>query len=189
MTIYAVRYSTNPYYRYVDYETIHLLDIAPEEMTTDQVLDFSETNVPMGSWWQVPEIDYLDGDEDKPDITIWQNATLLLSPRAHRLLADMMKPYGEFLPVQLEGETHQLFNCLMFGDEDKSSTEFEYDGDQRLGLKTLVFHASCDEILLFKSKSNKGLTTFCNQKFKDALESFKLKGLTFDRELIKQYDE
>lgn len=188
MTIYAIRNNREPYYRELDFNQMDIVNAAPESMHPDEILDGAERNRAMAEWWVTPSVAFYAGSDPIPDISVWLTSLLLLSPKAHRVLVDMLKPYGEFLPMVVSGEKYFLFNCLTFGDEDSLGTEFECEGGQELWLKSLAFKTSAESLAMFKSLSNKGMTPFCNQHFKDAVESFALEGLMFDKQLIEVYE-
>ena len=51
-------------------------------------------------------------------------------------------------------------------------------------LKYLEFKPDATRSLVFKSKSEYCLTLFCSGRFKDIIESFDLRGVIFDANLI-----
>ena len=187
MTIYAIRNARDPYYAQFSIDVMDLVHIAPDDIGLDGVAEFSYRNTAMQSWWHLPKGDTIKGDAGLPDITVWVDSALILSPKASRLLADSLAPFGELLPVHIENQEYTLFNCLTFAEEDKAKTEFEYDGDIPLWLKSLDFAPAASEKLIFKSKMQKALTPFCNERFKEIIESFELKGLWFDEKLMETY--
>jgi len=188
MTIYAIRNNREPYYRELDFNQMDIVNAAPESMHPDEILDGAERNSAMSGWWVTPSVDFYGGSDPVSDIAVWLTSILLLSPKAHRVLGGILKAYGEFLPITVSGDKYFLFNCLTFGDEDSVGTQFESEGGQELWLKFLAFQESAESLPVFKSLSNKGMTPFCNQRFKDAVESFELKGLIFDEQLIEVYE-
>jgi len=187
MTIYAVRNARDPYYSELGLDLLDLLHIAPEDLSTQQVINFAQHNTAMAEWWKLPKGRISPQEAGTPDISVFGGSGLILSPSAHRLLTDSLSPYGELLPVLIEGEKYCLFNCLTFAKEDESNTQFEYDGDQPLWLNHLAFKPDASEKFIFKSKMQKGLTPFCSKRFKDVVESFELKGLWFDEKLIEVF--
>ncbi len=63
----------------------------------------------------------------------------MLSPKAYRLLKELLEPFGEFLPVTIDDERYFTFNCLTFVDADESQSEKQlYEGEE-VGIKSLVF--------------------------------------------------
>jgi len=187
--IYALRNDYN-HHKELDLETMDIARHAPDDIDLDDILGFSLAHKPMSSWWVAPETKFLDVDDlpnnGIPDISIWAaGACLILSPKAQRILAEMLQPFGEFLPVIIDNETYQIFNCLTLGEEDESKCKFRHENKMKLGLEHLEFNKKTYELLTFKSKLESCLTLFCNDKFKDAVKVFELTGLIFDENLIE----
>ena len=108
MTFYAIRKDL-PDYQVLDLDLMDVTRNLPDGVDLDSVYDFSQLNTAMISWWQTPETRYISTSSKKaqiPDISCWIDATLVLSPRAYRLLKDTLSNSGELLPVQV-GEEHQ----------------------------------------------------------------------------------
>lgn len=187
MTVYAIR---NDYYRFqqLDLQLTDLFPMVPDDIDVDDVVQFSQRNAPMAAWWQTPDTRFVP-IEDKPtgaipDISLWLYATIVLSPKAHRLLGDLLVPYGEFLPVTVEAETFHIFNCLTFGEERADACRFDGTDGIQLGLNTLVFQDSVAEHVIFKSRLQNAASLFCGERFKQVVESYELSGVVFDRSLI-----
>ena len=185
--VYAIR---NDYTKYQDLDLL-LHDVtrhAPDEVGFDEINNFSLTNLKMASWWVTPStsFDTNAGFEDVeiPDISQWDRGTLILSPKAYRLLGDILKTDsdGEFLPVDVEGETFYIFNCFVFGEE--KSVKFDHYDGKPIDLVELTFTQEATENLLLKSKSQNCVTLFCNDRFKSIVHSFDLKGVNFDDNLL-----
>lgn len=187
MTIYAVRSCRSPYYRELDFDVMDIINSKPKDLHMDDILEAGQRNTAMAEWWTRPDVVFQRGNEPIPDISVWIDSTLLLSPKAYRFLFDMLKDYGEFLPILVESEEYFLFNCLTFCEEDPAYTNGEYQDDQLIMLTRLRFADSAEKSTLFKSSMEQGLTPYCNNCFKDAVEAFELKGLFFDENLIEQY--
>lgn len=186
MTIYAVRSCRSPYFRELDLNTMDIINFKPSSIHMDDVLEAALRNTEMAAWWDRPEVSFTPGSEEVPDISVWLDSMLLLSPKAHRLLFDILKDYGEFLPILVGDDEYFLYNCLTFCEE--ASTEGEYQDDQLIMLTSLKFADSAESKTIFKSKIEHGMTPYCNQQFKNAVESFELKGLSFDIDLVEQYE-
>lgn len=98
----------------------------------------------------------------------------MLSPKAHRLLEDLLAPYGEFIPVFIDDGISQIFNCLTTVDvieEPSSDTNITFDVG-RIGEK-----------LVFKTPFQGCMNVFCLPWIKDIVESLNLTGLAFDTHL------
>ena len=67
-------------------------------------------------------------------------------------------------------------------------SKYEVVDGNVFGLESLVFKESASELLAFKSKLQSCLTLFCNEQFKEAVESFELSGIVFDSNLMEVFD-
>lgn len=126
-----------------------------------------------------------------PEISLWESRMvgLLLGARAYDVFKDRLAPEGEFLPVTVDGEPMQVFNCLSYAKEDESRCVRRYvDGELAVGLETLFFD---DEDVagrfLFKSKLQGGSELYCSSSFKALCEEVGLKGLRFDEDLLSPF--
>jgi len=187
--IYAIRNDYNNH-KELDLETMDIARHAPDDIDLDDILGFSLANKPMNAWWTAPETKFLDVDglpnAPIPDISVWAaGACLILSPKAQRILGELLQQSGELLPVIIGNETYQIFNCLTLGNEDESKCKFRYENDMKLGLESLAFDNDASELLIFKSKLETCLTLFCNEQFREAVISFELSGIIFDKNLIE----
>lgn len=191
MTVYAIR---TDYYRFqqLDLQLTDLFPSVPDDIDFDDVVQFSQRNAALSGWWQTPDTRFIP-IEDKPegaipDISLWLYATLVLSPKAHRLLGELIKPYGEFLPVTVAGETFQIFNCRTFGEEDPAGCQLEHADGMELGLNTLAFSASVNQLVIFKSRLQNAASLFCTERLKEVVESYQLSGVVFDTNLIEVFE-
>ncbi|MFE8070140.1 hypothetical protein QQM79_03695 [Marinobacteraceae bacterium S3BR75-40.1] len=128
-----------------------------------------------------------DNNPQTPDIAPWRSH-LVLSSKAFALLESELAPFGEFLPGYADGEPVTLFNCMTFGEEDKSQTTIEYiDGDP-CGLETLAFvEADIKDKPVFKSRMQNGMTLYCTSSFRKLIEEHGLQGLAFDEDLLSPF--
>lgn len=184
--IFAIRKDI-PDYQVLDLGLTDITRHLPDSADLDSVFDFSELNTPLTPWWKTPETRFINADKSKglkPDISCWVDATLVLSPKAYRLLNDTFRDSGEFLPVEIGGEMHFIFNCFKWGEVNENACEFNQEEGMQAGLKYLEFAPSAADLLIFKARIEGGLTLFCSQRFKDIVESFDLKGIVFDDDLI-----
>jgi hypothetical protein len=173
---------------------LRILDVnrnSPDDLDLEDIIEFSKRNTKMSSWWKTPDTDFIsvDGDESAPipDISLWLDAALVLSPKAYRMLGDLLKSSGEFLPVHVQDETFYVFNCLVLGEEDTDKSRFEKHNNITLDLKSLSFKESANQLIVFKSYLQNCLTVFCGERFKNATESFELMGIKFDINLIEKF--
>jgi len=189
--IFAVR-DDGEKFRELDLEILDVTRHAPEDSEFDHIIDFCLHNTAMKPWWKTPNTEFIDTGAKPPlpipDICRWIDSSLVLSPKACRILGDMLKDSGEFLPVSIGEETYYIFNCLVEGDADEEKSEFNYVGDMQMELKHLEFKPGVSELLVFKTTLESCLTLFCGERFKDAVETYELTGVVFDDELIKVYE-
>lgn len=191
MQLYAIR-NDGIHYKQLDLTILDVNRHSPDELELEDVIEFSKRNTKMSSWWKTPETDFIsvNGDESAPipDISLWVDAALVLSPKAHRMLGDLLQPSGEFLPVSIQGEHYYIFNCLSIGEEDTEKSKFEKHKDIPLGLKCLSFKETAYDLVIFKSHLENCLTVFCGERLKAAVDSFSLTGAKFDANLIEQFE-
>jgi len=174
--VYAIRRDGFKYQE-LDLEVNDFIDDFPEDVDYGMAHDFSMENIAMADFWKLMRTDFneIEGNENLiPDITTWIDATLLMSPKAHRLLGDSLVPFGEFLPIQIDGENYQIFNCLTMVDavEEKSSESDIVFNPDNIGDK-----------LVFKTRYNNCFDLFCGPRLKSAIKDFGLNGVTFDTQL------
>lgn len=181
MNIYAIRQDGFKYQE-LDLRVNDFIDHFPEGTEYMQAQKFSLNNIAMSAFWPSMKTGFSkieDGENHIPDITDWIDATLVLSPDAYRYTKTFMEPFGEFLPIHIDGKTHQIFNCLTTAETDSAKcTEDKLVFDEK----------SVGEKLLFKSPDQHCLDVFCTDRFKDLVESYGLKGLVFDSALSGPFD-
>jgi len=130
-----------------------------------------------------------------PDISYWATSHPVFNQKAYNALATPLESYGEFLPVNVQGNTYYIFNILNVLDEsfidlDKSEQEFEtIDGEtMRTGLHKLQFKENLlNDTLVFKTAYDDYINVFCNDKFKQLVEEADLKGITFKLDLASVF--
>lgn len=189
--IYAIR-NDGVKFQELDLEMRDIRRHRPDHVSLDDVLEFHIRNTAFKSWWQTPQAEFINltgsNTAPIPDISEWIDSTLVLSPKAFRLLGDLLKSSGEFLPVKIEYETYYIFNCFVMGEADADKSEFEYQDGVKLGLIHLEFKESAADNLIFKTPLESCLTLYSNQKLKEIIESFELTGIRFDTELVQAYE-
>lgn len=162
----------------------------PEDVLLDDVLKFHIRNTAMAAWWKTPETEFIsqvDPNAAIPDISPWIYSSLVLSPKAYRYLGELLKDSGEFLPVLADGETYWIFNCFVAIDPNDEKCQYDYEQDDgvKMEITHLEFQDSASNNLVFKTPAEFCVTLFCNEKFKDIIDSFKLTGIAFDENLIQ----
>jgi len=141
------------------------IDAFPADMSDIAIHDFSRNNLALAPHWpsMATGFSVIEGRENLiPDVAVWIDATLLLSPKAYRLLGDLLLPYGEFLPIQIENEIYQIFNCM---------TIVDLNSDIHSAVAFKPSNIS-DEI---------GMTVYCTDRLKEAIQSLGLQGIVFEK--------
>lgn len=161
-----------------------VIDARPDDISEDDVLDFSQTNCRMVDWWPAPDTAFISESGGKsdpiPDISKWIDASLVLSPRAYRLLGATLEKWGELLPVIINGEKFYIFNCHTTGEVDLSQSEKEYFEGEEVGVKKIAFDSGdISEKLVFKTPFNSCIEIYCGDRFKSLVEEFALTGVQF----------
>ena len=120
-----------------------------------------------------------------PNISIWVNATLVLSEKAYAGLKLALVDFGEFLPINVNGFTYYIFNLLVEGKRDQEKTQYEWEDDLAIELVSLAFdQADIQDKHLFKSFEHGFGGVFCSEAFKATCEELDLDGLVFDENLV-----
>jgi hypothetical protein len=164
MTIYKI---DNDDFRYQELDLFidDFIDAFPADMSDIAIHDFSRNNLALAPHWpsMVTGFSIIEGRENFiPDIAVWIDATLLLSPKAYRLLGDLLLPFGEFLPIHIDDEIYQIFNCL---------TVIDLNGDLNA---TVAFKPS-------KVSNEIEMAVYCTDRLKEAIQSFGLQGIVFEK--------
>lgn len=145
-------------FKELDLEVRDFINIFPKDTDYVSAQEFSEHNMSLASTWKLLKTGFSDieGNENlTPDISTWIDATLLLSPKAKRLLGETLADYGEFLPIIIDDEQYEIFNCLTLRETKDASD------------------------LIFKSADSNCAHLYCQQRLKDIVEDLKLEGIVF----------
>lgn len=181
MTIFAIR-QDNYRYRELDLRVDDFIEAFPEKYSLLECQKFSACNIALSEFWPKMRTEFNTFEDSEnliPDITPWIFATLVLSPRAYRLLEDTMKLFGEFLPILIGDETYYIFNCLTIAEVDEPLS---------VPNEKLVFKPGETEgKMLFKSPFQACLDIYCSGRFKEVVEASELKGIMFDTNLATPF--
>ncbi len=185
MTIYQIQQDGFKYKEF-SLDQDDYLDFVPEDSPHDieKLMRFGLHNLEMKSWWQELTANFSvpRGLEDRPiaDISIWVEACIVLSAKAHETLREPLSSYGEFLPIKFESETFYIFNPLVFGLEDEINSKKEILEGKPVGVDKLQFNTQDVEgKLVFKTKFDACSNLYCNDAFMDLCQKNNLKGLIF----------
>lgn len=157
-------------YKEIDLSPLDIEDIFPENITLESILDFSKHNMALKEFWSAIKVDFAGKSEVQhvPDIGIWMGGVLLLSPATKIFVANVLQPFGEFLPITIHAEEWFLFNCTTV-----ASAEVIVDGTIAINLKD----NSLNNAPIFKVIVNGKASLYCTEKFKRLLSDYNLKGL------------
>lgn len=173
MNIFAIR-RDGYNYQELDLEVGDFIENMPEEIGSNTIHDFSVENLALAQYWQPIRTGFSEIKGEKnliPDVSNWIGATLFLSPKAHRLLGELLAPFGEFLPVQIDKDTFYIFNCLTIADAKQSNEKLNFD------------ETSIKDKVVFKTPEQQCIDIYCTERLKSAIEGFELKGVIFDEDL------
>jgi hypothetical protein len=141
-------------------------------------------NMPEGSFYRTDN--FKGANNSLPNISLFATGVVVLDGAAHEQFSKMLAPTGEFLPVSINGERHYLFNVLYVVPDEAvnlNNAVERVDSGVHLGQTNVTFDEQFlneKSILLFKTKTDKLIFTYCTQVFKDQYESFGLKGIVFE---------
>lgn len=137
----------------------------------------------------------IKGADKLPDISYWTTSHMVLNQKAYDVLSSNLEAYGEFLPVNVEGNSYYVFNTLKLVDEsfinsDMSEREYEGDGELKMqvGLHKLKFKEDLlKDTLVFKTEYDTYLNIFCGDEFKNMIEMAGLTGVLFKEDLASVF--
>lgn len=155
-----------------------------------KVLKQSATNESLREIWEPLHFtmdSVFENNPETPDIALWRSH-LVLTNKAYELLKSELAPFGEFLLGYAEGKPVTLFNCMTFGEEDKTQTTIEYIDGIPCGLENLAFvESKVKDMLVFKSQMQDGMSLYCTSSFRELVEAHCLQGLIFDNDLLSPF--
>jgi hypothetical protein len=189
--VFLIR-NDNYKYQELGLEVDDFIDLIPEDYDELTIHDFSYHNLELSPWWKNVEAEFVQIEHAPsspvPDISCWIGATLALSPKAYDAVGDLLKPFGEFLPISCNDSTYYLFNCRTFGQVDERQSEQNIVDGEIMSVKRLQFDVvDVQDKVVFKTQYNRCLDMFCGPAFKQRVESKNLSGIVFDTELARQY--
>lgn len=179
-------------YKNLDLKLIDFIEDFPSKYNTQQRAMFNRHNIALKKFWKTPSTQLLDAfeapDGPVPDITLWSYGCLLLSPRATRFLNETLKDYGELLPVEIGEEVWNLYNSLTFYPEESVEVTSYPSGPNEGLIQTIYFQPQAEfDAPLFKASATIGRDLYCGHKFRSAVETYRLKGITFTRNLVDTF--
>jgi hypothetical protein len=179
-----------------EYEALELngFDIAQQLNRLDELkilINFSALNVSLKkNWGKISASFYAESPtaRKKPDIIVWSASALILNSLAFNKLKDYIEVDGEFLPIDVDGTPHYIYNCLQYGKENAEKTVTEFVEGEAVGVERLEFDIhDIAERFLFKSNRQGGSILYCTSNFKALCNEFGLKGILFDEDLLSPF--
>ena len=170
-----------------------LFEISPNEIEARLgdmfILDKSET---WSEFWQPVNVEFEDGSAKEniaavPDISLLLTNQIICNQKAYDALREALNPYGEWLPITVEGIPYWLLHVtkktgVEYVDVKNSKRTLyvvDYNEIEKLTFKNELL----ESLLLFKTAYNDYKNIYCTDKFKNLIMEFGLKGLLFSTEL------
>ncbi len=159
MTVYAI--TTDGFkYKELDLVVDDFLEAFPEEFSYKDAHQFDRLNLTLGGFWPSMKTGFCNitgGENLIPEVTLWRDTTLVLSPAAYRYVYDLLKSYGEFLPIEIDDTKSYIFNCTATAEVGQAKTN----------QNNIVFDKqSVSNKVIFKCLHPDGLGFYCGEKFK-----------------------
>lgn len=190
MSIYRIR---------EDHDNFLMFNLTPDELRSKMGRRFryfiNRTPKSLPDW-VTPDATFkkdtqIKGADNLPDISYWTTSHMVLNQKAYDSLSNNLSTYGEFLPVNVEGNSYYIFNVLKLVDEsfvnlDMSEREYEGEGELKMqvGLHKLKFREDLlEDTLVFKTEFDTYLNIFCGDEFKNMVEMAGLTGVLFKEDL------
>jgi hypothetical protein len=150
--------------------------------------------VPFPKKWRRIELFFDEPLWPRADFYNFGRSNFVCNERARKLLASLLEPLGEFLPVTVQGEreTHYFYNitnCGAFVDPVKSVRQHLDSSKAFLTLVAPAFQpAAIKKQIIFKIPEDRGTRIYCveqsdkarKQQFKAIVEDNNLTGLKFE---------
>ena len=184
---YVLKY-TDYRYMMLGLDALDIIRKAPRDigLEFDDIMAFSRRDTRFASWWREPEVSFTpnEGIEKAliPDVVIWPaGAALVLSPKAYRMLGDLLKVCGELLPVRVMNESQPfwIFNCLVKKNVDPAKSAWKYEGDVPIQIDSIGFTENDDDPVIFKTDFDNCSFLYCSERFKAAVVELGLEGISF----------
>ncbi|AFU98421.2 hypothetical protein [Simiduia agarivorans] len=120
----------------------------------------------------------------KPDIADWET-NMVLSPNAYEALSTMLSPYGEFLPLKIEGETWHLYNTTsIYDDIDLNASSQQLMDGMVMAVVALQFdEEKLGPAPVFRSNFDGRMAVYCKEAFKLAVQAQDSEALLFRENL------
>ncbi|WP_444932500.1 hypothetical protein [Microbulbifer sp. JTAC008] len=152
----------------------------PTMMKTLGGFKFVFDGTPREEIWKKFTASLFNNEEIATDLGEWQR-NICFNLKAYNALHLNLDRYGEFLPIDLSGETWFIFNIThsIEADVTKSSKEI-IDGKESSYVKEISFNPSPDD-LIFKTSYDGFMGIYCQKGFIDLINGHS--GLEFNEDL------
>lgn len=160
-----------------------------QKVPPKKLMHFSKHNLSLVEVWEdfqghFAPIEGVTKVDAIPDISVWTNAALILSPKAKGSLQEKLESQGEFLPVKTAQGGFWIYNCLAMVAADKERSRRVQEQGQVLDVKAIAFREEeVEGRLVFKTDYDASRSIYCTQTFRDVVKSKGLQGLNFSDEL------
>lgn len=182
MTIYKVHSDTQNFQSFqIDSED--LLDLLDPYIGEQKAFVLGTLDTRVSSYWEPLDISFFhnEGTIDLPDVGECGHGLFVLNPKAYDALAELLEPYGEFLPCNLLGDVGYIFHCCNSkGMSDAQVSYREHEGTP-VEVESLAFPNVTDDF--FKARNAVTFDFLCSDRFVNAAQSAGLKGLVFAENL------
>ena len=166
-----------------------MLDEIGPEISELEFMHFSRHNLKLGYHWGNFFGTFKKvraGAQQRPDISCWRGATLILSPTSKEILEQHLTPYGEFLPISCDQQGYFIFNCLELAKIDPNLSQQAQLEHGLIEFKKITFdQSSTMGKLVFKSQDEGCTAIFCSEAFKSLINIHNLNGLKFSESLTE----
>jgi len=159
-------------------------DKVRQSLCKDCRFHFDPSPIKYSDIWHTLEIEFYDSSnnstkKESPDISVG-NGKMFLSENAYKVLSELLKSHGEFLPVNYSDRRGFMFNSLSSADElNALDTELcvrnEWDEMEHIGF----VEERLKDTPLFRTAFESYMGHFCTDEFKTLVEENHLKGITF----------
>lgn len=163
-------------------------DEVEEKLGEESMFHFDRRPKPYANEWKVLDVTFYGIGSRKsklliPDITI-EGGRLFLNQTACNSLRKLIEMDGEILPIRYDDKDGFIVNPLKVAEEIQAFDQKHSIRNESGELDALTFHENkLTDTCIFRSKFDTYLGVFCNEEFKDTVESLGLKGINFSEDL------
>ncbi|WP_370980070.1 hypothetical protein [Agaribacterium sp. ZY112] len=185
--IYRIHFNSEAYKQF-DLSELDLFDSVERYMDWDEFEVITTKGGSFDGKWSDCSATWMDSISDEnitPDIAVWDRSRwLVLSEKAYEALNGILTPYGEFLPITIDGTPWHVFNCLNVVDVDHCRSKASFESGVYFDVSEIHFKegVESDQLVFTTDYTQRGIM-YCSDTFKTLIESTELTGLTFNKDL------